>query len=467
MANYSNLAKTFFNDIFDKNPYDGYILFYAKSKEWDNKIQKFKSVMFKTWFCKTSDVKNYINKLDINPTLDYYFTINSFKNPKGKENMPTNRKDNLFAFNGIVIDVDCHYKDRLIEKDFYDVMILIENYTLKYHLPQYSYIIKTGRGLHIYYLFKPCSSKLNFLVDMVKEHLLEHYKKIIEPMPQFLIDAGASKRYSGIYRMPYTINQSTHTEATIKYWDNVKKLDINDFFNKVLLSSEHLTHKKISLPTIHNTNCSGSDPNPPNINRCTKVINEIEKYQTDIIAKNSGHENRNRTCLVYAAFLLNVYTPDIAIIKLQEFNKKYKVPLSEQRLNSILSYLLENHRNKNKLSLRYFSNAKILEMLEIASGEYNIIVTDNYRYNSFIIDNNDEEHKKKKKDKANKKKRAVALLNKGLTYSEISKKTGLSISTISRINKQQITPSPKIKDLRPWEKEGISRATYYRNRKKK
>ena len=105
-------------------------------------------------------------------------------------------------------------------------------------------------------------------------------------------------------------------------------------------------------------------------------------------------------------------------------------------------------------------------MLEINSGEYNIIVTDNYHYNSFITNDNNEERIRKKKEKANKKKRAITLLNKGLTYTEISQKTGLSISTISRINKQKNGPSTKIKDLRPWEKEGISRATYYRNQKK-
>lgn len=464
---YSNIGKIFFKDIYADNSYDAYIIFYQKSKEWDNKSRKYISVMKKTWFCKTSEVETYLNNIDINPKMDYYFTINSFKNPKGKDTIPTNRKSNLFAFNGIVIDIDCHYQDRLIEKDFSDVMKLIEQYTFKHHLPMYNYIIKTGRGLHIYYLFKPCSSKLNFLVEMANEYLIEHYKKIVEPMPQFLVDAGASKRYSGIYRMPYTFNQATKTQAEIKYWNTLRKSDINDFLDKVLAATENTSKKTFVLPALSKAADTINDPNPPNIKRCTKVITEVEKYQSDIIAKATGHENRNRTCLVYSAFLLNVYSQEDALKRLKEFNSKYKNPLPERRLITILNYLLENHTNQNKLSLRYFTNAKILELLEIESGEYNIIVTDDYRYNSFTYNVNDEEQKARKKEKASKRKKALSLLEKGLTYNEISQKTSLSIATISRLNKQRNSSKLKVKDIRPWEKEGISRATYYRNLKKK
>lgn len=461
MVKYSNKAKIFFDDIFGNNPYDAYVLFYAKSKQWNTKTGKYDSVMSKTWYCKTSEVSNYISYLDINPTQDYYFTLNSFKNSKGKDNIPTNRKDSLFAFNGIVIDIDCHYKDRIIEKDFTDVIRLIDLYTVNHHLPWYSYIIKTGRGLHIYYLHIPCSSKLNFLVDMAKEYLLEHYKKIIEPMPQFLIDAGASKRYSGIYRMPYTINQATKTEATIQYWGIPSKLDINVFLEKILKGSEAIKKKKTTIP-IPDIITGSNDPNPPNIQRCTKVLREVEKYQNNTINKNTGHENRNRTSLVYAAFLLNIYPQGQALQLIKEFNNRYKVPLSEERLISIISYLTKNHSDSSKLPIRYFTNAKILELLEIESGEYDIIVTENYKYNSFFIHEDDEERKNRKKEKVKKRKQTIQLIKKGYKYTDISEKTGLSISTISRIQKSENIPVSKIKDERPWEALGISRATYYR-----
>jgi len=462
MKKYSPIAKVFFDDIFADNPFDGYVIFYTRNKFWNDEKNKYDYKMHKSWYCKTSEVHKYISALKINPNLDYYFTLNSYKNPKGKENIPTNRKNLLFGFNGICIDVDCHYENRLIEKDFDDVINLIDTYTYKNKLPHYSYIIKTGRGLHIYYLFKPCSSKLGFLVDMAKNILIDHYKKIVLPMPQFSIDAGASKRYSGIYRMPYTVNQATKTESEIKYWEVPYKLDINDFLEQLLVNADNNSTTINFVPSTFVNDCSD---NPPNIARCNKVLREVQKYQYDIINKNSGHENRNRTCLIYTSFLLNVYPPEVAFSMLKDFNRHYHLPLSNQRLQTIFAYLQENYTDKSKAACRYISNAKILEMLEITSGQYDIIVTDNYKYHSFVSKISTDEQKKRKKEKANKRKRATELLKDGYKYSDISKLTGLSISTISRLNKSLCPTTEKIKDTRPWEQLGISRATYYRHKK--
>lgn len=463
MKKYSPLAKVFFDDIFADNSFDGYIIFYTRRKYWNDEKHKYAYRMRKTWYCKASEVHKYISALKINPQLDYYFSLNSYKNPKGKDIIPTNRKNLLFAFNGICLDIDCHYQNRLIEKDFEDLISLIDDYTNKHKLPQYQYIIKTGRGLQIYYLFKPCSSKLGFLVDMAKNLLIMHYSKIVQAMPQFKVDAGASNRYSGIYRMPYTINQATKTEAVIRYWEVPSKPDINDFLEKILASTD--TGATVTVPTPIPIINGCSEINPPNVARCNKVLREVQKYQYDIISSNTNHENRNRTCLIYASFLLNVYPPDEAYSLLVEFNSHYHLPLSNQRLQTIFSYLQENYTDKSKALCRYISNAKILEMLDITSGEYDIIVTDNYKYNSFVSSVSPDEQKKRKREKANKRKRATEMLNNGYKYSDISKATGLSISTISRLKKTLSPSAEKIKDTKPWEQLGISRATYYRHKK--
>ena len=448
MAKYSNIGKLFFQDIFQNNPFNGYVIIYVKR---ENKMEKFNYV-------KASDISSFLDNLEINPNLDYYFTINTFKNPKGKTE-PNNRKTNLFAYNGVVIDLDCHDARKLIEKDFDDIVELIDKGTNKYHLPSYNYIVKTGRGIHIYYLFKPCASALGFLVDMAKEILIEFYKELVYKMPQFNVDAGASRRASGIYRMPYTINQVIKKEATIVRWDNLVKKDINVFLDIV---SATKFRKFVDFPHLEQQPKIIEEK--PNIARCEKVLKEVSKYQYDKIISNSEHENRNRTCFIYASFLLHLYSLEETLEKMKIFNGKYHYPLSQERIKQIVFYCYENHISKDKTKFLYMKNKTILELLEIESGEYDIIYTEDFVYRN-LYELEREKRKEKQRDKRRKIKRIKQLLSKDMTYKEISQKVGVSISTVSRISKSSDIKRQNLQKEKPWEALGISRATYYRKYK--
>lgn len=448
MAKYSNIGKLFFQDIFQNNSFDGYVIFYVKR---DNKMEKFNYV-------KASDISSFLDNLEINPNMDYYFTINTFKNPKGKTE-PNNRKTNLFGFNGIVIDLDCHDSRKLIEKDFDDIVELIDKGTNKYHLPFYNYIVRTGRGIQIYYLFKPCASALGFLVDMAKEILIEFYKELVYKMPQFNVDAGASRRASGIYRMPYTINQAIKKESTIIRWDNLEKKDINVFLDIV---SATKFRKFVDFPHLEQqTKCIEEKPN---VARCEKVLKEVSKYQYDKIKSNGEHENRNRTCFAYASFLLHLYSLEETLEKMKIFNGKYHYPLSQERIKQIVFYCYENHISKDKTKFLYMKNKTILELLEIESGEYDIIYTEDFVYKN-LYELEREKRKEKQRDKRRKIKRVKQLLSKDMTYKEIAQKVGVSISTVSRISKSSDVKRKNLQKEKPWEALGISRATYYRKYK--
>ena len=445
---YSNIGKIFFQDIFQDNPFNGYVIFYVKR---ENKMEKFNYV-------KASEINSFLDTLEINSNLDYYFTINTFKNPKGKTE-PNNRKTNLFGYNGIVIDLDCHDSRKLIEKDFVDIVELIDTGTNKYHLPSYNYIIRTGRGIHIYYLFKPCSYALGFLVDMSKEILIEFYKELVYKMPQFHVDSGASRRASGIYRMPYTINQSINKESMIIRWDILEKKDINDFLD--ILSATKF-RKFIDFPQPEQY--SKIIEEKPNITRCEKVLKEVGKYQQDKILSNTEHENRNRTCFVYSSFLLHLHSLEETLEKMKIFNSKYHYPLSHERVKQIVFYCYENHINKEKTKFLYMKNKTILELLEIESGEYDIIYTEDFIYRN-LYDLEREKRKEKQRDKKRKLKRVKHLLSKDMTYKEIAQKVEVSISTVSRIAKNSDIKRQNLQKEKPWEPLGISRATYYRKYK--
>ena len=96
---------------------------------------------------------------------------------------------------------------------------------------------------------------------------------------------------------------------------------------------------------------------------------------------------------------------------------------------------------------------KFYEQLNISEDEYKRGIPNLTR---------DLQREKNREEKEIKKAKAVLLLKQGLTLAKISDETGLSISTISRIS----SSLPKIIKRKPWEELGMSKATYYRKKKK-
>lgn len=455
MAKYSNIGKVLFNDIFRENAFNGYVFFYV-SKGNEKKAKKM-------CYVKANDIEKFLNDLDVNSNLNYYYSINTFQNRKGN-NEPTNRKNLVLGCNGIVIDIDVKNAKNVIPRDYEDVINKIDILTRKYHIPPYNYIVNSGVGLQIYYLFKPCHKSLAFLVEIAIDILIDFYEMVLKDMPQFTLDKGAIRKSSGsgLFRVPYTYNQKNHKEATIKIWEVYEKKDINDFVNDLSLFSSSKKEKEVA-------NIQVKKEENPNIKRCQKVLCEVQKYQSDVIEmnkKNDGeiHENRNRTCFVYSSFLLHLYSYEKSMELLENFNGNYLVPLSKKRLKYILDYMYKSHYLEEKKKYLYLTNRTILEYLGVENCRYDIIYTPNFTYNDLYAMNKKDRENKRREKKA-KQKRVLELLKQKYTYKEISNMVDVSVSTISRIAKKENGNKEKVKDIKPWERMGISRATYYRRRK--
>lgn len=109
-------------------------------------------------------------------------------------------------------------------------------------------------------------------------------------------------------------------------------------------------------------------------------------------------------------------------------------------------------------------NKTILELLEIKSGEYDIIHTEDFVYRNFY-ELEKEKRKEKQRDKKRKIKKVKQLLSTDMTYKKIAQKVGVSISTVSRVAKSSDIERHNLQKEKPWELLGISRATYYRKYK--
>lgn len=450
MANISKECLEVANALFKDNPYDGYVVLYKCTCKED--FKPFKRV-------KCNEYIDYISRYKFDSKHNYYYTINSFRNGKGQV-MPINSKETLFGVNGIVIDVDSHnnvFDEKRLDKEI-DTII---NKSNEMNIPLPHFIVKSGRGMHIYYLIEPCSYKLSFLVEQATQMFVNFYKTILNK--PFDLDVGATNNIVGLMRIPgtYNLESKTYSFVAKKYESPMR--NINELLD--VFKDTPFYEINYNCPLVNVDRERPIGVSKPNIRRCQKVLKAIEEYQGDIVARQFKHQNRNRTCFVYASFLLHLYSYDDSFEKLKHFNSNYSKPLPHKRLIYILDYCCQSHSCETKSKYLYLTNKMILDYLDIKSGDYNIVYTKGFEYKD-LYKQTQEKREKKRQEKKNREQDILGwLLLSNENYDFISKQTGASVSTISRIAKRNELTKKDKNDSQPWIKEGISRATYYRRKK--
>lgn len=441
----------FWKHLYHDTNYNGYIYFCIKSKN------KFENL----YHCKLENVSDFLQTLQICKHCDYYYSSNEFRVSKSGVKRDARH---LFAFHCCVIDVDCHnakINEHQLSQNINTYIQKVDAMILDEDIP-YNIIVNTGRGIQFLYIYSQAISyKVEFKHKKIQEILIKQHQRIVSDFPELnlSVDAPASKRSSGVYRMPCTYNTKasktnsvTYSISPYAYLDVDKAIDNN--------------YEEQSTSTIYEIQKQFRDNNKPNIARCKKVINAIYQYQSDERASqnNPGHENRTCSCFILSPFLLALYDYKTALNILTDFNSNYKQPLPHKRLATILDYCLDNYKDDKKCSMRYFKNSTILDYLGIESGEYDIYVTDDYVYNPYYSRISPEERQQRKGEKLNRNTLIKTLLEQGECPNDIATKCNCSLSTIYRFAKKNALSPPR--KTNPWEDMGISRATYYRRMKK-
>lgn len=127
---------------------------------------------------------------------DCYFTINRFYRPKDNHGKSTN---NAWHLNSFVIDYDfyklkeyCHLKpDEMYFK----------------HIEQPSYVINSGRGVYVVYIFQHASKKVSNLYRKI-------YKALVYDQQQFGAHSSVDN-ITQVIRIPGTFNSRTNSMVTI------------------------------------------------------------------------------------------------------------------------------------------------------------------------------------------------------------------------------------------------------------
>lgn len=443
--NYETYAQ-FWKDIYHDTNYDGIIYFCGKTEE---------NRFYNMHFCARHEVDEYLKTLQVTPVLNYYYSMNHFCKKKGV----ARSNANFFAACGTVVDIDFHNsraKPEVIEKSLNIYLSKLESMVALGDAFPYNYVLKTGRGLQFVYIYQNnISFKLEIMHNRLQELILRQHQKIVTDNPdlKIKIDTGATKKKSGVYRMPGTYNTSNHKQVTITktdypFLDTSRIIDTYGFFDIV----------QLPVYEISNHYRSGTNPNN-SLKRCFKYINIIKQYQSDGRAEQNhpGHENRTCTIFVLAHFLLEVMSYDNALEELIQFNNNYRVPLPEKRLKYMLDYCFLNYTDESKKRMRHLRNSTVLTYLGLEDGEYGIFDT---------LEKKKQAEKKRQHKKAQVEQRNTSIqekYNAGVPYPTIAAELGISTKTVYRIIKK-LYPNKK-ENQKPWERLGISKSTYYRRKK--
>lgn len=151
------------------------------------------------------------------PAVDLYCCPNGLKSLSFDPSNPYVKRTNssLISLQTIVIDIDAHNSTLSIDdlqshiKDF--VPKLLDNVFFRPNFISY-----TGRGVHFWYCLEPCHVSLSGTVSDCLKGLLSCYKAAMASIGESVlsIDDGASKKLTGLFRVPYSYNSKAHTWAT-------------------------------------------------------------------------------------------------------------------------------------------------------------------------------------------------------------------------------------------------------------
>lgn len=398
-----------------KKELDAYSIVFPKKEQYqglmfitslsDSKMNIIRSCTFKKLPCILKNLKIYRN-------ADYYITANTFKSNSSR------RVNNLFALNNIVFDIDIHNPDKK-----YDDLDPIENLIWRmkrdlfeiespFRIPYPNLIVRTGRGIQIWWHIESASAKLLFLYNSVVIRLKDIFMAFIKEYPsefsEATLDCSASGNAAGLYRAFGSWN--THTKKKVKL-EIIHKQPINlNNFNSMLKGCQSLNDsiKKKKQVTISS--------NSAYIPLHRKRLSFIEYY---VAGLRTVVGKRDNILFLYYNAAIQIMSKDSAKELCRKLNSTFDIPLEK------IDYIFTED-----FPLKFTEN-RFLEMLG----------ADNRQWTDFEEQYAPQSHTSRDIARQNhiaetksKKELALSMLLDGNTVKCVSETLGIPVSTLYRIS---------------------------------
>ena len=372
-----------------------------------------------------SELHQYVMLIHASQRLDYYITANTVSG--------TNRTmDGLFGLQNIVIDVDCHDEQS-------DSSALVQAFIWRSErdlwsdssLPRPNSIVKTGRGVQLWWAIKPCHASCIFAYNQIKNGLMDHIDVMISEYSELegiRVDRTASSNAVGYYRLPCTYNtqakrfgslQVLHSERydTHELAEYISPLPKKRSAEGKIVAQKVIPMQSGDLIVLHNNYTTGA-------NRVMQLVNLRNLRNNDV-----GAETRNNLCFsVYNALRMS-FDHEEAMARLRAYNSGFKQPMTEAELQHTVCSAARKSGYK-------YTNARLIEFLEITPEEQDAIglhpFTGVYKPWSHGKPNatRDSVRKAVRDDRDAK---IIAMHREGISQAETARQLGISRNTVARV----------------------------------
>lgn len=360
--------------------------------------------------------------------MDYYIVANSFKSPKFR------RAVNVHSLTNIVVDIDVHHargdikgcRDVIMQR--LDALLYLIFVKKPIGLPCPNTVVHTGRGIQLWWTIKPLSAKkLKYIYKGIQEYLFTALEKEInsadpELKEYVLLDISASKKMSGLFRLPGTWNTRSKTYGD--FWilhDN--KLDAAKLYFALHPATgkpyiKYKKKKKQGNPVFRKNNYG---------NHIDNMIRGLIELRRSAGEMEDGY--RDLYCLiVLSAYLSNDTPEDEAWNRVVALNNSFKNPLPEKELRSYMSTAMQK---KYK-----YRNETIIGYLGIDDEEQKALGF--YPANVHYYEERQKARERGQKRRKMKEKRDIKIIElfaKGVLQEKIAELVGCAQSTVSKILK--------------------------------
>lgn len=307
-------------------------------------------------------VRDFLEQMQISPRRDYYITANSVSGVR-------RTADQLFGLHNIVMDVDAHH-----EEDGEDALDTLwwrmrRDLFLPDELPEPTSVIKTGRGLQLWWCIIPISAKCHSYYDEIAGAFAEKITAFLREYSElslFHVDRAASQNPIGYFRLPGTYNTKSGTAVELllcqdRQYSTHELLPLVKSWPKEPPSVHRLPEDAFSGRYAEEDIFLLKDMKTTGFFRVRQMI-QLRMLRNNAI----GEETRNNLCLIVYNAMVRALGHDEAWEKLLAFNRGFKKPMTKRELHQTI----DTSRRKNGYRFR---NKTIISFLNITPEEQKAI----------------------------------------------------------------------------------------------
>lgn len=407
---------------------------------------------------KIEELKNKIRNGSITLETDTYISVNSFYIPKRSS-------DCIRQLRSFFVDIDNHDVEKISDFEYDSLLFTLQNDYFGTKIPEPSMIMRTGRGIQLYFLINNAPKQLINIWNKVENLILEEFKNF--DILGYKVDPGV-KDVVRVLRLEGSTNTKSNTVTTLDYENSSYKTNtiaelFESYFPLYVTGAEKQKYeaKREAIKQKRETKKVTKTTKIIDMNRTLFSLNRTRLWDLNTLWNNrdGNFKNmRNKFLFLFSYFsFLNKNDETLILDKLKYFRDNFIIEedkISDAQLNSTLKLTKEKADNwKNTKSKTtevgnnyyVFKNETIIKWLNISSleqekmksiigkEEKNKREIKRSKKNRDIIRTKKIENETTKQQKINKEKEEILKLKtEGLSNVEISKRLNIPRTTVIR-----------------------------------